>query len=723
MKNKSIYLALLGALIVFTTAFVGGSQAEAADKKYTIGTDLTFAPFEFKDSSNKTVGIDIDLLNAIAKDQNFDVDIKSIGFDSAIQQVQAGQIDGMIAGMTITDERKKSFDFSDPYFDSGIVMAISGENKEIKEYKDLKGKTVGAKVGTESATFIEKNKEKYGYNVKLLDTADTMYDMLYSGNLDAIFDDYPVIGYAITQGKDLKMVTDYERGGQYGFAVKKGTNPELIKKFNAGLKKLKANGTYDKILAKYIKSETTTKNTTETSIKPVKDEYVIGTDITFAPFEFSATNGEYQGIDIELLNAIAKNQGFTVKIQPIGFDTAVQQVQANQIDGMIAGMTITDERKKSFDFSSPYFDSGIVMAVAKKNKEISTYKDLKGKTVGAKVGTESADFIQKNKDKYGYKVKLVDTTDTMYQMIASGNMDAIFDDYPVIGYAVKQGQPLKMVTEKEKGGSYGFAVKKGTNPELIAMFNQGLKELKANGDYDKILNKYIDSAKKKDTAATVDESTFGGLLKNNYPSLLSGLGKTLSLTFISFAIAVVIGVLFGLMNVSNIKLLRFIATVYIDIIRGIPLLVLAMFIFIGIPNLAGFKINEMTAGIITLSLNAGAYIAEIVRGGIKAVPVGQTEAARSLGLSYGKTMQKIILPQAFKIMIPSFINQFVISLKDTTILSAIGLVELLQSGKIIIARNLQSFKVYLIISIIYIVVITTLTKLSGVIERRISKNG
>lgn len=723
MKNKSIYLALLGALIVFTTAFVGGSQAEAADKKYTIGTDLTFAPFEFKDSSNKTVGIDIDLLNAIAKDQNFDVDIKSIGFDSAIQQVQAGQIDGMIAGMTITDERKKSFDFSDPYFDSGIVMAISGENKEIKEYKDLKGKTVGAKVGTESATFIEKNKEKYGYNVKLLDTADTMYDMLYSGNLDAIFDDYPVIGYAITQGKDLKMVTDYERGGQYGFAVKKGTNPELIKKFNAGLKKLKANGTYDKILAKYIKSETTTKNTTETSIKPVKDEYVIGTDITFAPFEFSATNGEYQGIDIELLNAIAKNQGFTVKIQPIGFDTAVQQVQANQIDGMIAGMTITDERKKSFDFSSPYFDSGIVMAVAKKNKEISTYKDLKGKTVGAKVGTESADFIQKNKDKYGYKVKLVDTTDTMYQMIASGNMDAIFDDYPVIGYAVKQGQPLKMVTEKEKGGSYGFAVKKGTNPELIAMFNQGLKELKANGDYDKILNKYIDSAKKKDTAATVDESTFGGLLKNNYPSLLSGLGKTLSLTFISFAIAVVIGVLFGLMNVSNIKLLRFIATVYIDIIRGIPLLVLAMFIFIGIPNLAGFKINEMTAGIITLSLNAGAYIAEIVRGGIKAVPVGQTEAARSLGLSYGKTMQKIILPQAFKIMIPSFINQFVISLKDTTILSAIGLVELLQSGKIIIARNLQSFKVYLIISIIYIVVITTLTKLSGVIERRVSKNG
>ena len=125
----------------------------------------------------------------------------------------------------------------------------------------------------------------------------------------------------------------------------------------------------------------------------------------------------------------------------------------------------------------------------------------------------------------------------------------------------------------------------------------------------------------------------------------------------------------------------------------------------------GFNIPVFIAGIITLTLNASAYISEIVRGGIKAVPVSKMEASRSLGLSYNRTMQKIILPQAIRIMIPSFINQFVISLKDTTILSAIGLIEL-QTGKIIVARTLQSTMVYFVIALICLILITSLTKLA-----------
>ncbi len=128
---------------------------------------------------------------------------------------------------------------------------------------------------------------------------------------------------------------------------------------------------------------------------------------------------------------------------------------------------------------------------------------------------------------------------------------------------------------------------------------------------------------------------------------------------------------------------------------------------------------DFIAGIITLTLNASAYIAEIVRGGIKAVPVGQMEASRSLGLPYNRTMQKIILPQAIKIMLPSFVNQFVISLKDTTIISAIGVVELLQTGKIIVARTTQSTYVYLIIAIMYLILITALTKLAKVLEKKV----
>ena len=217
----------------------------------------------------------------------------------------------------------------------------------------------------------------------------------------------------------------------------------------------------------------------------------------------------------------------------------------------------------------------------------------------------------------------------------------------------------------------------------------------------------------------------GACSKNNYKQLLSGLGITLALALISFAIAIVIGIIFGMFSVSPYKSLRVISEIFVDVIRGIPLMILAAFIFWGIPNfiesITGQQspINDFVAGTIALSLNAAAYIAEIVRGGIQAVPVGQMEASRSLGISYGKTMRKIILPQATKLMLPNFVNQFVIALKDTTIVSAIGLVELFQTGKIIIARNYQSFKMYAILAIFYLVIITLLTKLAKRLEKRI----
>lgn len=719
MKRKHFllsFMVMMASLLTFTL----GHSAQAEEKTYTIGTDLTFAPFEFQDSKGEYIGIDIDLLNAIAEDQEFKVDLKPLGFDSAIQAVQSSQVDGMIAGMSITDERKKSFDFSEPYFDSGLQMAVKKGNTDIKNYEDLKGKTVAAKVGTESATFLEKNQEKYGYTIKNFDDATGLYQALENGEADAIFDDYPVLGYAITNGQKLQLVGKKETGSSYGFAVKKGQNKELLEKFNAGLKELKTSGKYDEIVSKYI--STGTEDEKETSgdmkqIQPLKDTYVIASDSTFAPFEFQNSDGEYVGIDVDLVKRIAELQNFNIEFKFIGFSSAVQAVESGQADAMIAGMTITDEREKSFDFSTPYFNSGIQIAVKKGNDSIKSYEDLDGKKVGAKIGTESADFLEANKAKYGYSIKYLDTTDALYSALEIGEIDAMMDDYPVIGYGIAQNQPLETPIPREEGGKYGFAVKKGKNPELIEMFNEGLAELKRTGEYDEIIGKYI-----KDGSSTenkVDESTFVGMIQNNWKRLLSGLWMTIQLTLISFVLALIVGVIFGLFSASPSKTLRVISTIYVDIIRGIPLMVLAFFIYFGLPGILGFNIPVFLAGIITLTLNASAYISEIVRGGINAVPVGQMEASRSLGLSYNRTMQKIILPQAIKIMIPSFVNQFVISLKDTTILSAIGLIELLQTGKIIVARNLQSTMVYFVIAMMYLILITALTKLAKVLEKRV----
>lgn len=717
-KNKLIPIVVCLMASLFTIGFA--SKTHAAEKTYKIGTDLTFAPFEFQNSDGEYVGIDVDLLNQIAKDQNFKVDLRPLGFDSSIQGVQSDQLDGMIAGMSITDERKKTFDFSDPYFDSGIQMAVKNDNTDIKDYNDLKGKTVSAKIGTESATFLNDNKDKYGYEVKQYEAADAMYNALNNGNVEAIFDDYPVLGYAVTNGQPFKLVGDPEEGSSYGFAVKKGENKELLEKFNKGLKDLKKNGGYDKIVSEYISSgsENQAASSEMKKIEPKKDVYTIASDSAFAPFEYQDSDGEYKGIDVDLMKRIAELQGFKIDFKFIGFSSAMQALESGQADGMIAGMTITDERKANYDFSDPYFQSGIQLAVTKDNKDIKAYKDLKGKTVGAKVGTESADFLEAHKDEYGYTIKSFDAADQLYDALKIGSIDAMMDDYPVIGYAVKQGQDLKTPIKREVGGEYGFAVKKGQNPELREMFTEGLKELKRTGEYDKIVNQYIGSGS-EEKKETVDESTITGLIKNNYKSLLEGLWKTIVLALVSFALALILGVIFGLFRVSPSRALRTIAGIYIDIIRGIPMMVLAFFIFFGLPGITGIKIPDFAAGIITLTLNASAYIAEIVRGGINAVPVGQMEASRSLGLSYNRTMQKIILPQAVKIMIPSFINQFVISLKDTTIISAIGVVELLQTGKIIVARTTQSSYVYLIIAIMYLILITILTKLANRLDKKV----
>lgn len=249
-------LAILVAM-VFSLAACSNGTAETEDstaeaKTYIIATDTTFKPFEFENEKGEQVGIDIDLLDAIAEDQGFEYELKVVGFDAALGEVSSGQSDGMIAGMSITDERKEVFDFSDPYFDSGVVMAISSDNDTIKSYSDLTGKKVAVKNGTEGSTFAESIKEKYGFETISFPDSANMYEDVKAGNSAALFEDYPVVGDAIVSGLPLKMVTEMEKGSSYGFAVKKGENAELLEMFNTGLVNIKESGKYQEILDTYI---------------------------------------------------------------------------------------------------------------------------------------------------------------------------------------------------------------------------------------------------------------------------------------------------------------------------------------------------------------------------------------------------------------------------------------------------------------------------------------
>ena len=447
-----------------------------------------------------------------------------------------------------------------------------------------------------------------------------------------------------------------------------------------------------------------------------KDKYVIAIEASDGPFGRLAADGSYEGIDIELIEAAAESEGFDIEFRPLGFSAGVLAVESGQVDAIIAAMSITEERKKTFDFSDPYYESGLIFGVHK-DSDIQDPMDLKGYNIAVKNGTSGAMLAEELKDKYGYTLTTFEDGPSMYEDVASGNSIGVFEDGSLMSYAIsKGGVPVRMIGDEMEVDHYGMAVLKGHNAELIQMFNEGIKKLQASGEYDKIIQRNLGDG---GSAPSQEEVTgFFQLFAQHRKALLKGLGTTLWMTLLSILIATIFGLLIGLMRTSDSKLLNGLSTLYVDLIRGVPLIVLAFFIYFGIPQIFGLRLTSYVAGILTLILNASAYLGEIIRSGIQAVDKGQTEAAYSSGLTYWQTMRYVIMPQAFRIVTPSYLNQMIITLKDTSILSVIGLVELTQAGKIIISSNFQSGKMWMIVAIMYLIVITLLSKLSNYLDHR-----
>jgi len=210
------------------------------------------------------------------------------------------------------------------------------------------------------------------------------------------------------------------------------------------------------------------------------------------------------------------------------------------------------------------------------------------------------------------------------------------------------------------------------------------------------------------------------VMLDTLPLLVGGLEMTLGITAGGLILGLALGVTFGLINTGRNRLLRGMAVGYIESIRGTPLIVQVMFLYFGLPLALGMRIPPITAGIVAIGVNAGAYIAEIVRGAILSIDPGQAEAARSTGLNRAQTMIHVIWPQAFRRMIPPLGNQFIISLKDTSLLVVIGVAELTRQGQEIIAVNFRAFEVWLTVALLYLCVTLSLSWILRRIERRMN---
>lgn len=231
------------------------AAAEDSDQKvWKIVTDTAFKPFEYTDDSGNFVGIDVDILAAIAEDQGFEYTLDSLGWDASIAACQAGQADGMIAGASITDERKESgWIFSDGYYEANQSMAVA-ESSDVTGFEDLSGKAVAVKTGSMSASYAESIADEYGFTITYFEDSPTMYQAVVGGQVAAVIDDTPIMASNIKDtGIAMKLVDGTGNDpASYGFAVFSEDNQELIDLFNAGLADIKANGTYDEIIAKYL---------------------------------------------------------------------------------------------------------------------------------------------------------------------------------------------------------------------------------------------------------------------------------------------------------------------------------------------------------------------------------------------------------------------------------------------------------------------------------------
>lgn len=491
-----------------------------------------------------------------------------------------------------------------------------------------------------------------------------------------------------------------------------------------------------------------------------KDEnaLVVGMECGYAPYNYtqkddadgavkiSNAQGYANGYDVMIAKKVAEKLGKTLVIEQYEFDSLINAVNAGSIDLIIAGMSPRADRMESIDFSDPYYDGQLVIVVRKdgKFKDATCLDDFNGAKIVAQSGTYHDDVLQEQAAEHGI---IAETPLKTFPLMINA-----LDSRAVDGYVAEEpGATADCATNKEftfiklENNSTGFKVsdsdtkiaiglKKG-NAELRNNLNAALAEISEEERLTLIM-KATDLAVKNAVELVQTKSVFafmGDIIVNYYDWILQGVGYTLLVALVGTIMGLLIGLLIGVYRtiptLSN-KVARWfkrigdwILTAYIEVFRGTPMMVQAMVIYWGFALLnGGRRLDVLFSGLFIVSINTGAYMAEIVRGGIISVDKGQFEGAQALGMSHFKTMTHVILPQAMRNILPSIANEFVINIKDTSVLNVIGFTELYFFADKIASKNYQVFATYLLVAAIYFVLTFAITRILRFIEKKLDGN-
>ncbi|MBH8554543.1 ABC transporter permease subunit [Nostocaceae cyanobacterium CENA357] len=459
-----------------------------------------------------------------------------------------------------------------------------------------------------------------------------------------------------------------------------------------------------------------------------KDTLTMITSPDYPPYEFYDTKGgdrQIVGFDIDIANTLAQKLGFKLKVMESDFNGLIPALQANRADFVMAGMTPTPERKKNVDFSIIYYEAKDTI-VAPKGSNLKQPQDLLGKKVGVQLGTIQEQNAKKIAQKVtGIQLKQLNKVPEVIQEIKSGRIDAgIVEDTVAKGFAQANPDLEFNVIPSESASGSAIAFPQGS--PLVAPFNKVLQQMQESGELKKLATKWFSQNSTIDTASL--PTTKSGLnldftrILPDIPFILQGVPITLLFTLLSVTLGLIWGTVLSLLKITGIKLFTWVANAYTSIFRGTPLLLQLALVYYATPQLTGYDISALEAGVLTFTLNSGAYMSETIRGGIQAVDKGQSEAAMSMGVSYWLMMWDVILPQALKNILPALVNETIGLLKDSALVSTIGVVEILRSAQIVGANKYIYFEPLLFAGLIYYVLVMGLTFGASALERRLRQS-
>lgn len=447
-----------------------------------------------------------------------------------------------------------------------------------------------------------------------------------------------------------------------------------------------------------------------------KGELVMGTSPDYPPYEFETTeNGKTKivGMDVDIAKQIAKDMGVKLVIKKMSFDTLLTGLQTGKVDMIISGMNPTPERRQNVSFSDIYYQGGYDILVNKTGSWQYHDKDsFEGKTVGAQTG--STQYNEAKKQIKDVKVKGMTSAADLVLALQSHKVAGVAMERPTAQAYVANNKSLVAVPSHFKldssATSSAIAFPKGATT-LVAAANKSIAKIKREN---LIKKSYLPQAGKDMKTNTVDTSMW-----HYWKAFAIGVEYTLIITVCSVFFGFIIGVVLALLrrlHGNPVKdLIRWLATAYVEFIRGTPMMVQVMFVYFGLGVLV--NIPALLSGIIAISLNSGAYVAEYIRGGINSVDPGQSEAARSLGLSSAKTMRYVVLPQAVKNIWPSLGNEFITLIKDSSIVSIIGVTELIYQANIVRADTYRGVAPIFVIMVLYFILTFTASRILNHFEK------